>query len=85
VSLPEGFDVTVLLQPSAEWVTEQRNCLDSRTLPDGTVEATLRIGDVRWLVGLMLELGAEGRIVSSEADLQQAVQTAARDALANYA
>ncbi len=88
VILPDGFDVTLHLQRSAEWVTEQRNCLEYRTLPDGTIEATLRIGDERWLIGLMLELGNEARVLSSDApeiDVPNAVQAAAREALASYA
>ena len=81
--LPAGADVRLHLLRSAEHVTELQACVAHSDLPDGTIDATVRVADEGWLVRLVLALGAEGRVVDDEG-LEQAVADRARAALAAY-
>lgn len=59
--------VTVELEPSARWVTEEYVCTTVRELADGRVLATLRSPDSMWVSRLLLGLGPAARVVAPRA------------------
>jgi proteasome accessory factor BC len=75
--------VTLLLEPSARWVTEDYVCESIAELPGGGVRATLRTPAPAWVARLALALGREGRLVSPEG-LAEDVRAEARRALNLY-
>lgn len=75
--------VTLLLEPSARWVTEDYVCESTAELPGGGVRATLRTPAPAWVARLALSLGREGRLVSPEG-LAKDVRAEAQRALDHY-
>lgn len=83
-SSPQDQVATLLLTPRARWVVEYYPVEAVEELPDGGLRVRLRVGDPRWLVRLMLQLGDAGR-VEEPADLVAAVRSTARQVLDQYA
>lgn len=81
---PGDLAATLLLSPSARWVTEYYPVDSVEEHPDGAATVRLRVGDPAWLVRLMLRLGADARLVAPE-DLAEEVRATARQALERYA
>jgi proteasome accessory factor C len=64
-----GFDdqavpVTLRLGPEAAWVVEYYQVVETRPLPDGSVEVDLLVADPRWLERLVLRLAPHAAVVS---------------------
>ncbi|WP_285734319.1 WYL domain-containing protein [Nocardiopsis sp. ATB16-24] len=76
-------EVTLDLEPTARWVTEDYVCESVADLPDGRVRATLRTPAPAWVVRLALRLGARGRVVAP-AELAEEVRAEARRTLEHY-
>ena len=81
--LPVGTDVRLHLARAAEHITEIPSCLRRETLPDGSLDALVRVADPGWLVRLMLSLGDQARIVD-DPELSAMVAQRAQEALAAY-
>ncbi|MBQ1080906.1 YafY family protein [Nocardiopsis sp. B62] len=75
--------VTLALEPSARWVTEDYVCESVTEMPDGEARATLRTPAPAWVARLALSLGREGRVVSPAA-LAKDVRAEAERALEHY-
>ncbi len=75
--------VTVVLEPTARWVTEDYVCESVAELPGGGARATLRTPAPAWVARLALSLGREGRLVSPPG-LAEDVRAEARRALEQY-
>jgi predicted DNA-binding transcriptional regulator YafY len=75
--------VTLALEPSARWVTEDYVCESVVESADGGVFATLRTPAPAWVARLALSLGAEGRVVSPT-NLADEVRSEAERALKPY-
>ncbi|MFD3684849.1 helix-turn-helix transcriptional regulator [Nocardiopsis sp. NPDC058631] len=75
--------VTLDLEPTAGWVTEDYVCESVTELPGGGVRATLRTPAPAWVVRLALMLGPQGRVVAPEALAEEARAEALR-ALEHY-
>lgn len=80
---PDAAEVTLRLNPSAEWITEYHPVRAVRH-PLGTVEVDLLVADPAWLRSLLLRLGREVRRVSPP-EAADGARAAAADALAAYA
>ncbi|MEE2047609.1 WYL domain-containing protein, partial [Nocardiopsis tropica] len=70
--------VTLDLEPTAGWVTEDYVCESVTELPGGGVRATLRTPAPAWVVRLALMLGPEGRVVAPGALAEEARAEALR-------
>lgn len=70
--------VTLDLEPTAGWVTEDYVCESVTELPGGGVRATLRTPAPAWVVRLALMLGAEGHVVAPRALAEEARAEALR-------
>ncbi|MFI6576279.1 helix-turn-helix transcriptional regulator [Nocardiopsis sp. NPDC050513] len=75
--------VTLDLDPSARWVTEDYVCESVAELPGGGVRATLRTPAPAWVVRLALALGSSCR-VAAPAGVAGEVRAEAARALAHY-
>lgn len=79
---------TVRVGPTARWVTEYYPVVEVRELTDGAfaggLEVTVPVAHPRWLVGLMLRLGAAAELVVPQ-ELRGVVIDTAHRALAGYA
>ncbi|WP_306366941.1 YafY family protein [Nocardiopsis sp. CC223A] len=64
--------VTLDLESSARWVTEDYVCESTAELPGGGVRAVLRTPAPAWVVRLALRLGPRGRITAPPALAEQA-------------
>jgi proteasome accessory factor C len=77
----------VRVGPSARWVTEYYPVEEVHEVTEGDfaggLEIVVPVAHPRWLVGLMLRLGPEGRLVEP-ADLDDLVRATAGSALAGY-
>lgn len=80
--ISHGRPVTLDLAPEAGWVVEAHPVTSVEHRPDG-LRVVLPVADERWLVRLVLSLGAAARVVAP-ADVAEAVRAAARAALAGY-
>ncbi|MFF1670959.1 helix-turn-helix transcriptional regulator [Nocardiopsis flavescens] len=70
--------VTLDLEPSARWITEDYACESVAELAGGAVRATLRTPAPAWVVRLALRLGPRGRITAPQALAGQARAEARR-------
>lgn len=79
---PDAVEVTLLLAPTAAWITEY---IPVRSVqPSGAgLEVTLLVADPAWLRALLLRLGAAVQTVSPP-EAADSARAAAREALANY-
>ncbi|MDE3723611.1 WYL domain-containing protein [Nocardiopsis sp. N85] len=75
--------VTLDLEPSARWITEDYVCESIAELPGGGVRAALRTPAPAWVVRLALRLGPRGRIVAPTA-LAEEARAEARRTLERY-
>ena len=75
--------VTLELEPTARWVTEDYVCESVTELPGGRVRAVLWTPAPAWVARLVLRLGPEGHLVAP-GDLAEEVRAEARRALAHY-
>jgi proteasome accessory factor C len=77
----------VQVAPTARWVTEYYPVEQAQEITDGDLagglEIVVPVAHPRWLVGLMLRLGPEARLVEP-VDLGDLVRAAAARALTNY-
>jgi proteasome accessory factor C len=80
---PEDVRVTVELAPSGRWVSDHYPCESVEELGEGRLRVVLRTRDTRWLRGLALRLGDQGR-VSDPAGLAAEIRADAERALALY-
>ncbi|MQY08689.1 helix-turn-helix transcriptional regulator [Actinomadura macrotermitis] len=75
--------VTFELTPQGRWVADYHPCESVTELGEGRLRIVLRTPDTRWVRGLALRLGDQGRIVDPPA-LAAAVRADAARALARY-
>ncbi|WP_051712382.1 helix-turn-helix transcriptional regulator [Spirillospora albida] len=82
---PSDADVRVTLEltPRGRWVADHYPCESVDELGEGRLRVVLRTPDTRWVRGLALRLGDQGRIVEP-AELAGAVRDDAARALARY-
>lgn len=82
---PDGDLPQAVLQVSADhgWILENYPLDPVRTLPDRSVEATMRYGSQEWMVRLVLGFGSGARVVGPP-ELVEAVRQRARAALEAY-
>jgi proteasome accessory factor C len=80
---PEDVRVTVELAPAGRWVSDHYPCESVEELGEGRLRVVLRTRDTRWLRGLALRLGDQGR-VSDPGDLAAEIRADAERALALY-
>ncbi len=73
-SLPE---VTLALQPSAQWVVDQYPHLSAAKRPDGEIELTLPVAAPQWLERLLVRLGPEATVVKAPEGLGDDLRSAA--------
>lgn len=60
---PDDVAVTVELAPSGRWVPDYYPCESVEDLGEGRLRVVLRTRDTRWVRGLALRLGDQGRVV----------------------
>jgi proteasome accessory factor C len=81
---PDDVRVTVELAPSGRWVADYYPCESVEELGEGRLGVVLRTRDTRWVRGLALRLGDQGRVVGP-AEVAALVRDDAERALALYA
>ena len=80
---PPGGTVTLVLEPSMQWVAEQYPVEATEVQPDGSVRVRLVVAEWPWLDRLVLRLGAGARIEASPSGWPGRADAAAR-VLARY-
>ncbi|MCW2920093.1 MAG: transcriptional regulator-like protein [Actinomycetia bacterium] len=80
---PEDVRVTVELAPAGRWVSDHYPCESVEELGEGRLRVVLRTRDTRWLRGLALRLGDQGR-VTDPPGLAAEIRADAERALALY-
>ncbi|WP_306434465.1 helix-turn-helix transcriptional regulator [Actinomadura roseirufa] len=80
---PRDVRVTLELTPTGRWVADYYPCESVDELGEGRLRVVLRTPDTRWVRGLALRLGDQGRVVSP-ASLAEGVRDDASRALALY-
>jgi proteasome accessory factor C len=80
---PQDVRVTVELAPAGRWVSDHYPCESVEELGEGRLRVVLRTRDTRWLRGLALRLGDQGR-VTDPGDLAAKIRADAERALALY-
>ncbi|GAA1582640.1 WYL domain-containing protein [Actinomadura kijaniata] len=80
---PQDVAVTLELTPQGRWVADYYPCESVAELGEGRLRIVLRTPDTRWVRGLALRLGDQGRI-TAPAELAGAVRDDAARALALY-
>ncbi|GAA2453315.1 WYL domain-containing protein [Actinomadura vinacea] len=80
---PGDVPVTIELTAQGRWVSDYYPCDSVEELGEGRLRITLRTPDTRWVRGLALRLGDQGRIVSPP-ELADGVRADAARALALY-
>jgi proteasome accessory factor C len=80
---PDDVVVTLELTAQGRWVADYYPCESVRELGEGRLEVVLRTSDTRWVRGLALRLGDQGRVVAP-AELAAEVRGDAARALALY-
>ncbi|MGH3389245.1 MAG: helix-turn-helix transcriptional regulator [Actinomadura sp.] len=81
---PQDVRVTVELAPAGRWVADHYPCESVEELGEGRLRVVLRTPDTRWVRGLALRLGDEGRVVGPP-EIAALVRADAERALAGYA
>lgn len=82
---PDDPRVTLVLQPSAAWVPQAYPAEAVEQLPDGGVRVTLAISAVPWLARLLVRLGPEVRVESTDGEIPpDLAATTAQEILARY-
>jgi proteasome accessory factor C len=80
---PKDVRVTVELTPAGRWVSDHYPCESVEELGEGRLRVVLRTPDTRWLRGLALRLGDQGR-VTDPPGLAAEIRSDAGRALALY-
>lgn len=80
---PADVAVTVELSPHGRWVADYYPCESVTELAEGRLRIVLRTPDTRWVHGLALRLGDQGRITEPDA-LAGEVRRSAQRALRLY-
>jgi predicted DNA-binding transcriptional regulator YafY len=80
---PGDVRVTMELAPAGRWVADYYPCESVEETGEGRLRIVLRTPDTRWVRGLALRLGDQGRVVGP-ADLAAEVRDDAERALALY-
>lgn len=80
---PADVAVTVELSPHGRWVADYYPCESVTELAEGRLRIVLRTPDTRWVQGLALRLGDQGRIAEPDA-LAGEVRRSAQRALRLY-
>ena len=80
---PQDEAVTLELTPRGRWVADYYPCESVEELGEGRLRVVLRTPDTRWVRGLALRLGDQGRIVAP-ASLASGIRDDASRALAHY-
>jgi proteasome accessory factor C len=80
---PDDVRVTLELNPSGRWVADYYPCESVTELGEGRLRVVLRTPDTRWVRGMALRLGDQGR-VTGPPELAEAVRADAGAALALY-
>ncbi|GLZ16359.1 protein pafC [Actinomadura sp. NBRC 104425] len=80
---PDDVVVTLELTAQGRWVADCYPCESVRELGEGRLEVVLRTSDTRWVRGLALRLGDQGRVVAP-AELAAEIRGDASRALALY-
>ncbi|WP_245667901.1 helix-turn-helix transcriptional regulator [Actinomadura macra] len=80
---PQDVRVTLELTPRGRWVADYYPCESVEELGEGRLRVVLRTPDTRWVRGLALRLGDQGRVTAPES-LGLAIRDDAVRALARY-
>ncbi|RAY13987.1 WYL domain-containing protein [Actinomadura craniellae] len=80
---PGDVRVTLELTPAGRWVPDYHPCDEIEELGEGRLRVVLRTRDTRWVRGLALRLGDQGRVVGPP-ELAERVRADAARALAQY-
>ncbi|GAA4226909.1 WYL domain-containing protein [Actinomadura meridiana] len=80
---PRDEAVTLELTPRGRWVADYHPCESVEELGEGRLRVVLRTPDARWVRGLALRLGDQGRVVAPER-LAAGIRADAARALARY-
>ena len=80
---PEDVRVTVELAPAGRWVPDYYPCERVEELGEGRLRVVLRTRDTRWVRGLALRLGDQGRVVGPP-EIAALIRGDAERALALY-
>ncbi|TDB95024.1 WYL domain-containing protein [Actinomadura sp. 7K534] len=80
---PQDEAVTLELTPRGRWVADYYPCESVEELGEGRLRVVLRTPDSRWIRGLALRLGDQGRVVAPE-PLASGIREDAARALARY-
>jgi proteasome accessory factor C len=80
---PEGAPVTLELAPEVAWIAEEHPVESVTELGDGRLRVVMPVADERWLVRLLLRMGASVTVLDRP-DLVERVRAEARAALAAY-
>lgn len=80
---PDDVRVTIELTPAGRWVADYYPCELVEELGEGRLRVVLRTPDTRWVKGMALRLGDQGRIAGPP-ELTRAVRDDAARALAGY-
>ncbi|MFI0480013.1 helix-turn-helix transcriptional regulator [Actinomadura sp. 9N215] len=80
---PQDEAVTLELTPRGRWVADYYPCESVEDLGEGRLRVVLRTPDTRWVRGLALRLGDQGRVVAPER-LASGIRDDATRALARY-
>ncbi|KAB2348961.1 helix-turn-helix transcriptional regulator [Actinomadura rudentiformis] len=80
---PGDVRVTLELTPQGRWVADYYPCESVEELGEGRLRIVLRTPDTRWVRGLALRLGDQGRVVAPS-ELAAEIRSDAVRALAQY-
>ncbi|QXJ19880.1 WYL domain-containing protein [Actinomadura graeca] len=80
---PQDVRVTLELTPRGRWVADYYPCESVEELGEGRLRVVLRTPDTRWVRGLALRLGDQGRVTAPES-LALGIRDEAARALARY-
>lgn len=80
---PQDEAVTLELSPRGRWVADYYPCESVEELGEGRLRVVLRTPDPRWVRGLALRLGDQGRVVAPP-HLADGVREDALQALSRY-
>jgi proteasome accessory factor C len=80
---PDDVQVTLELTPQGRWVADYYPCDSVEELGEGRLRIVLSTPDTRWVRGLALRLGDQGRVVAP-AELAAGIRDDAARALALY-
>jgi proteasome accessory factor C len=80
---PDGAPVTLELAPEVAWIAEEHPVESVTELGEGRLRVVMPVADERWLVRLLLRMGASVTVLDRP-DVVERVQDEARAALSAY-